>query len=64
LTTAANKPFALYQGTTLVVPYSRNKRQGFSPCHRKICKKFQWKTAQGLKPHSLVALYGTTEVMP
>ena len=29
--------------------------QGFSPCHRKIRKKFQWKTEQGLKPHSLWA---------
>jgi hypothetical protein len=35
--------FALYQGTTLVVPPLGQNGQGFSPCHRKICTKFQSK---------------------
>jgi hypothetical protein len=43
-----NKLFALYQGTTLVVP-PLAKRQGFSPCSRRICTKFQLEKAQGLK---------------
>jgi hypothetical protein len=46
------------------VPPPAKNGLGFSPCHRKIRKKSQWKTAQGLKPHSLLSLYGTTKVVP
>jgi hypothetical protein len=37
--------FASYQGMTLVVPLPGQNDQGFSPCHRKVCMKFQWKKA-------------------
>jgi hypothetical protein len=37
--------------------------QGFSPCHRTIRREFNG-NAQGLKPHSFRAFYGTTEVVP
>jgi hypothetical protein len=59
-----NKFFALYQGTTLVVPPPAENGQGFSPCHRKICTKLQCKRAQGLKPRPFLRLYGTTKVVP
>jgi hypothetical protein len=39
--------FALYQGTTSVVPLKVQERLGFSPCHRKICTKFQGKKRKG-----------------
>ena len=32
-----NKLFALYQGTTLVVPLPGQNGPGFSPCRREIC---------------------------
>ena len=47
--------FALYQGTTLVVPPAAQNGQGFSPCHRKIQTKFEGKNA-GAKPESFAPL--------
>jgi hypothetical protein len=44
-----NKLFALYQGTTFSRATTGQNGQGFSPCHRKICTKFQDKKAPGLK---------------
>jgi len=39
-------------------------RKLFSPCHCRIWTKFESTKAQGLKPHSLYGLYGTTKVVP
>jgi hypothetical protein len=58
------KLFALYQGTTSVVPLPAKIVRALAPATRKICMKFQPKKAQGLKPHSLLGLYGTTKVVP
>jgi hypothetical protein len=35
-----DKIFALYQGTTSVVPPPGSNSQGFRVCHRKNCTKF------------------------
>jgi hypothetical protein len=56
--------FALYQGTTSVVPSPGQNSQGFSPCHRTICTKFQSEKSAGAKAHSFLCLYGTTKVVP
>jgi hypothetical protein len=39
----------LYQGTTSVVPSPGQDGHGFSPCHPKICTKFQSEKSTGAK---------------
>jgi hypothetical protein len=48
----------LYQGTTSVVPLRGQNGQGFSPCHRKICTRFQWKKGAGAKAPLFFTLSG------
>jgi hypothetical protein len=59
----SQQAFALYQGTTLVVP-RRRKREGFSPC-----AFFHWDflgdfTVAGAKALAISVGDGTTEVVP
>jgi hypothetical protein len=61
---AVQQAFALYQGTTLVVPPSAQMVRALAPVTVKSEPRFQEKVAQGLKPDSFLRLYGTTEVVP
>jgi hypothetical protein len=48
-------------------PYGTKRtfsRRLFSPCHRKIRTNFQWKKAQGLKPHSFRAFSARLKSCP
>jgi hypothetical protein len=56
--------FALYQGTTSVVPPSAKMVRALAPATVKSEPKFQEKEAQGLKPNSFLRLCGTTKVVP
>jgi hypothetical protein len=59
-----NEFFALYQGTTSVVPPSAKMVRALSPCHRKIRAEFPRERGTGAKPTLFCALYGTTKVVP
>ena len=56
--------FALYQGTTLVVPPTAKLVRALAPATVKSARNFQWKQCRGQSPIPLAPLYGTTEVVP
>jgi hypothetical protein len=58
----------LYQGTALVGPLKANKDLGFSPCAFSFAPAekhlVQDVPQQGLKPNSLLLIYGPAKVVP